>query len=216
MNESLVKYSAACLGMPHSMFYDESASNRATMIGKIDLTIETVMNPLREWLDRSLSPQTYDKWFRQLYQNNDELLKKFRVKMVFDDLHISEWYDKVEAVNELDSRKQLTDVSYGELLGIENYTGKVETDAQTIPGGSGGGKSFSFGDDQNSCAKPLNDFLNYLKTNAYTPNKGYGFIGWTIWSTGHGWGTYNLRVKPGDWKDRVIKNYFKKRSNSQR
>ena len=61
MTESLVKYSAACLGMPHSQFYDESASNRATMIGKIDLTIATVMNPIREWLDRALSPQTYDK-----------------------------------------------------------------------------------------------------------------------------------------------------------
>lgn len=146
MNESLIKYCAACLGMPHSMFYDESASNRATMIGKIDLTIETVMNPQREWLDRALSPQTYDKWFRQIYSDQDELLKKFRIKMVFEDLHISEWYDKVEAVNELDSRKQLTDTAYGELLGIENYTGKVESGAETIPGGSGGGKSFKFGD----------------------------------------------------------------------
>ncbi len=151
MTESLIKYCAASLGMPHSMFYDESASNRATMIGKIDLTIETVMNPLREWLDRTLSPQCYDKWFRQVYQNNDELLKKFRVKMVFDDLHISEWYDKVEAVNELDSRKELEDKAYGELLGIENYTGKAKSDAQTIPGGgNGGGKSFSFGDKTNS------------------------------------------------------------------
>lgn len=151
MNESLIKYCSACLGIPHSMVYDESASNRATMIGKIDLTIETVMNPLREWLDRALSPQTYDKWFRQLYQNNDELLKKFRVKLVFDDLHMSEWFDKVEAVNDLDSRKQLTDVAYGELLGIDNYTGKVESGAETIPGGAGGGgKSFSFGDKENS------------------------------------------------------------------
>lgn len=150
MNESLVKYCAACLGIPHSMFYDESASNRATMIGKIDLTIETVMNPLRAWLDRTLSPQSYDKWFRQIYQNDDKLLKKFRIKMVFDDLHISEWYDKVEAVNELDSRKELEDKAYGELLGIDNYTGKVKSDAQTIPGGSGGGKSFKFGDENKS------------------------------------------------------------------
>lgn len=146
MNESLIKYCAACLGMPHSMFYDESASNRATMIGKIDLTIETVMNPLREWLDRALSPQTYDKWFRQIYQNDEKLLKKFRIKMVFNDLHISEWYDKVEAVNELDSRKQLTDKAFGELLGIDNYVGKVVSDAETMPGGNGGGKSFKFGD----------------------------------------------------------------------
>lgn len=151
MTESLIKYCAATLGMPHSMFYDEAASNRATMIGKIDLTIETVMNPLREWLDRALSPQTYDKWFRQVYAKDDKLLKKFRIKMVFEDLHIAEWYDKVEAVNELDARHQLTDKSYGALLGIDNYTGKIETGAETIPGGgSAGGKSFSFGNKENS------------------------------------------------------------------
>jgi len=151
MTESMIKYSAACLGMPHSQFYDESASNRATMIGKIDLTIATVMNPIREWLDRALSPQTYDKWFRQIYADDDKLLKKFRVKMVFDDLHFSEWFDKVEATNELDSRKQLTDKAYGETLGFDNYTGKVESDAQTIPGGSGGGgKSFNFGNEGSS------------------------------------------------------------------
>ena len=150
MTESMIKYSAACLGVPHSQFYDESASNRATMIGKIDLTIATVMNPLREWLDRALSPQSYDKWFRQVYQNNDELLKKFRVKMVFDDLHISEWYDKVEGVNQVDSRHALTDVAYGEMLGLDNYVGKINTSATTIPGGSGGGKKMKFGSGDSS------------------------------------------------------------------
>lgn len=146
MTESMIKYCAACLGVPHSQFYDESASNRATMIGKIDLTIATVMNPIREWVDRALSPQTYDKWFRQIYANDDKLLKKFRIKMVFEDLHIAEWYDKVEAANELDSRKQLTDKAYGDKVGIDNYTGDVVSDAETFPGGSGGGKSLKFGD----------------------------------------------------------------------
>ncbi len=146
MTESLIKYCAACLGMPHSQFYDESASNRATMIGKIDLTIATVMNPLREWLDRALSVQTYDKWFRQIYADDDELLTKFRVKMVFEDLHFSEWYDRVEAANELESRKELTDKAYGDLLGMDNYTGKVVSGAETIPGGNGGGQSLKFGD----------------------------------------------------------------------
>jgi len=151
LTESMIKYCAACLGMPHSQFYDESASNRATMIGKIDLTIATVMNPLRAWLDRALSPQTYDKQFRQIYANDDKLLKKFRVKMVFEDLHFSEWYDRIEAVNEMDSRKQITDKAYGDFLGIENYSGDVESSAETIPGGSGGGgKSFKFGSGDSS------------------------------------------------------------------
>jgi len=140
MNESLVKYCAATLGMPHAMFYDESASNRATMIGKIQLAITTVINPHREWVNRAIAPQTYDKWFRIMNQDDEKLLKKFRVIMKFDDLNIAEWFDKVEAVNEIDSRKQLTDVEYGKLMGLINYPGMVESDAETIPGGGGKNK----------------------------------------------------------------------------
>jgi len=140
MNESLVKYCAATLGMPHAMFYDESASNRATMIGKIQLAIATTINPMREWISRSISPQTYDKWFRIMNYKDEKLLKKFRVIMKFDDLNIAEWFDKVEAVNEIDSRKQLSDEAYGKLMGLINYSGMVETDAETIPGGGGKNK----------------------------------------------------------------------------
>ena len=140
MNESLVKYSAATLGMPHALFYDESASNRATMIGKIQLAIAVTINPMREWVNRSISPQTYDKWFRIMNYKDEKLLKKFRVIMKFEDLNIAEWFDKVEAVNEIDSRKQLTDIQYGKLLGLINYPGMVETDAETIPGGGGKNK----------------------------------------------------------------------------
>lgn len=135
MNESLVKYCAATLGMPHAMFYDESASNRATMIGKIQLAIATTINPMREWINRSISPQSYDKWFRIMNQKDEKLLKKFRVIMKFDDLNIAEWFDKVEAVNEIDGRKQLTDAEYGKLMGLINYPGMVESDAETNPGG---------------------------------------------------------------------------------
>lgn len=140
MNESLVKYCAATLGMPHAMFYDESASNRATMIGKIQLATSTVINPLRQWINRALSPQTYDKWFRIMNKDDEELLKKFKVIMRFEDLHISEWYDNVEGALELDSRKQLTDDQFGKLVGLDNYPGMVETDAITTPGGSGSNK----------------------------------------------------------------------------
>ncbi len=144
MNESLVKYCAATLGMPHAMFYDESASNRATMIGKIQLAIATVIHPMRQWINRTVSPQTYDKWFRILNKDDDELLKKFKVNMKFKDLPIAEWYDMVEAANEIDGRKELTDVEYGKLMGLDNYSGMVNSDAETNPGGNGSSK-FSFG-----------------------------------------------------------------------
>lgn len=64
------------------------------------------------------------------------------------------------------------------------------------------------GHNQQSCSKPFSDFLSYLRTHAYTSEKQYGFVGWTIWSTGHGWGNYNLRVKPHDWKDAIIEKFL--------
>ncbi len=67
---------------------------------------------------------------------------------------------------------------------------------------------FGVGKDSSSCSQPLNAFLKYVSVNAYTANKGCGFVGFTAWSTGHGWGDYNLRIKPGYWKDTILKNYF--------
>jgi len=136
LNESLIKYCVATTGMPHSLFYDESASNRATMIGKIQLATATVINPMREWIGRAISDQWYDRWFRLIYKDDVELLKKFRIKMVFDDLPITEWFDNVEAALEIDSRKQLKDSKFGELTGISNYPNMVESDAETHPGGN--------------------------------------------------------------------------------
>jgi len=146
MNESLIKYCVACLQLPHALFYDEASANRATMIGKIQLTIATVINPMREWIGRSITDQWYDRWFRLMYKDTD-IVKKFKIKLVFEDLHIEEWFDKIEATLALDSRKQLTDKAFGEKTGIDNYTGDVETDAETIPGGSSS-KSMKFGADQ--------------------------------------------------------------------
>jgi len=146
MNESLIKYCVAVLQLPHALFYDEASANRATMIGKIQLTIATVINPMREWIGRSITDQWYDRWFRLMYKDTD-IVKKFKIKMVFEDLHIEEWFDKIEATLALDSRKQLTDKAFGDKTGIDNYTGDVESGAETIPGGSSS-KSMKFGADQ--------------------------------------------------------------------
>ena len=54
LTEAMLKYCVATTGLPHSMFYDEEASNRATMIGKIQLATSTVINPMREWIGRAI------------------------------------------------------------------------------------------------------------------------------------------------------------------
>jgi len=67
---------------------------------------------------------------------------------------------------------------------------------------------FGSGTDQSSCQVALQQFLNYLKDNAANGGKDYGFVGWTIWSTGHGWGNYNLRVTPTSYQMTVMQNYL--------
>jgi len=146
LNEALLRYTVACAGLPQSMFYDESQSNRATMIGKIQLATATTIQPLREWISRMISPMWYQRWFRLIYKDKKpELLKLLRAKMVFDDLKIEEWFDKVEATNEMDARKELNDTDYGNQLGLKNYARMVKTGAETHPGGNGG-NSMSMGD----------------------------------------------------------------------
>jgi endoglucanase len=66
---------------------------------------------------------------------------------------------------------------------------------------------FGAGRDSGTCSVAMSRFLNYLKDNA-AKDKDYGFIGWTIWSAGHGWGDYNLRVKPDSYQMNVLRQYL--------
>jgi len=54
---------------------------------------------------------------------------------------------------------------------------------------------FGTGTDETTCGPALTTFMQYMQTNS-SQVQPYGFKGWTIWSTGHGWGDYNLRVEP--------------------
>ncbi len=72
---------------------------------------------------------------------------------------------------------------------------------------------FGTGRDSNTCSIALKQFFEYMrkystKNLAVTGGK-YGFMGWQIWGVGHGWGDYNLRVKPTSYHIDVIKPYLK-------
>lgn len=73
---------------------------------------------------------------------------------------------------------------------------------------------FGSGRNESSCKPVLNAFFKYLQDNASKDkegkDKGYGFIGWTAWSAGHGWGKkYELRITPDSYHMTVIKDYLK-------
>ena len=84
---------------------------------------------------------------------------------------------------------------------------------------------FGVGPDLASCQPILNQFLQWMKKNAYTPTNKYGFVGWTAWSTGHAWSGqkgYNLYIappgglapdgspSPAAWKGQLLANCFDK------
>ena len=67
---------------------------------------------------------------------------------------------------------------------------------------------YGAGTDSSTCTTALTQFLDYLKANAVTAEKKYGIKGHTTWSTGHGWGNYNLRVKPDSYQWQTISSYL--------
>ena len=139
--ESMIKLCISIMGLPQVGFYDEAAANRATMVGKIQLTMRTTIEPFREWIGEAICKQHYQRWFEIMYADDKKLLEQVKIKMSFDDLHISEWYDSIEAILQLDGRKQLKDAEFGELIGLDNYLNIVDSDAETQPGGQGGKKN---------------------------------------------------------------------------
>ena len=138
--ESMIKLCISILGLPQVGFYDEAAANRSTLVGKIQLTMRTTIEPMRDWIGDAIAQQWYNRWFKLMYKDKPELLKLFRIKVSWTDLHIAEWYDSIEAALELDGRKQLKDNAFGEMTDIDNYESMVEPDSETIPGGAGGKK----------------------------------------------------------------------------
>ena len=67
---------------------------------------------------------------------------------------------------------------------------------------------FGAGKDSNSCKPALTGFLQYLKDNAADSDHDYGFVGWTAWSSGHGWGDYNLLVAPNSYQWKVLGSFL--------
>lgn len=138
--ESMIKLCISILGLPQVGFYDEAAANRSTMVGKIQLTMRTTIEPMREWIGDSIAQQWYNRWFKLLYKDKPEILEKFRIKLSWDDLHISEWYDSIEAALELDGRGQLKNTEFGEMIGLDNYESMLDPKGEIIPGGAGNKK----------------------------------------------------------------------------
>jgi endoglucanase len=66
---------------------------------------------------------------------------------------------------------------------------------------------FGVGKNAQSCAAPLTQFLTYIQKNA-VGDEPFGFVGWTIWSTGHAWDNYALRVRPDSYGMDILQPFI--------
>ena len=130
----LVKMMIATLQLPTSGFFDESVSNRSTLLSKIQLCIETTIKPIRQSFSDQINVQWYQKNFLILFP---ELSDKFKITLKWNDLSIEETADKIEAVLAVDARKRLKDSAFGKLAHIDDYENSVIPGAATTPGGAG-------------------------------------------------------------------------------
>ncbi len=132
MQEMLVKYVLANANVPQIGFFDEAAANHATAVEKIQLTISTVINPMREWIGDEIARQWYNRIFAQLYKEDSEERKTFRIKVAFDDLQVETLKERAEGLEILERRKTLTDEKAGEILQIDGYEDAIDTDAMPV------------------------------------------------------------------------------------
>ena len=144
--ESMIKLCISTIGLPQVGFYDESATNRATMLGKIELTMSTTIDPMRKWIGQSICDQHYQRWFELMYKGKKET-GLFKIKLSWGNLHIAEWYDRIEAALLADSRSPFKNREFGELIGLNNYENMLDPDGELVPGGASG-NSMSMTDDK--------------------------------------------------------------------
>ena len=133
LTDFLIKYCVATLGLPNSIFID-SGSDRASARANIQLVMATTIEPIRARLSRQINRQTYQKWFEVLHP---ELKNEIKIRFAWNNLQVSEWYDRIASVLELDGRKQLTDKAFGNLVELPDYLNHVDSKAETNPGGTG-------------------------------------------------------------------------------
>ncbi len=103
-----------------------------TLLGILRVFAETEIPRKRLPVKRAFTHQHYMVNFREFYKDKPEILKKFRVEAEFTDVKIDSWADIVNAFLELNKIFRFTADAAGEILGIENLEGKIDTEKEPL------------------------------------------------------------------------------------
>ena len=125
--DAMIKYILAAANVPQIGFYDESAANHATAVEKIQLTISTIINPMRDGIGDEISRQWYDRIFRILYADDPKIIEKFRITIGFDDMQVETLRERAEAIEVIERRgPKFNNNKYEEIIQIDGYADDVE------------------------------------------------------------------------------------------
>ena len=87
---------------------------------------------MREWIGDEIARQWYNRIFAQLYKEDSEERKTFRIKVAFDDLQVETLKERAEGLKILEERKILKDEKAEEILQIDGYKESIDTDAEPV------------------------------------------------------------------------------------
>jgi len=123
---------AKTVQVPTSLVAKEKDPNRDTLLGILRIFAETEIPRKRMPITRAFTHQHYMVNFKEIYKNKEKVTEKFRVEAEFTDVKIDSWADIVGAFLELSKIFRFTADAAGEILGIENLEGKIDSEKEPL------------------------------------------------------------------------------------
>jgi len=138
-------------GIPTSLFFDEAAANRATLLGKIKILQTRIDGDLRAWFGGVWSKQWYRRNLEDLKGDDEAFMETFTVDCKFEDIEFESWQDRVKAMAILNTIAggMLSDESIGELVGVDKFESMIDSDKEPTFANNMG----SFGNGNNTSGK---------------------------------------------------------------
>lgn len=117
--ESAYREICSAFRIPQSVIFDEAASNRATMTGKLIYTTRGTVKTVRNWINREICPQWYGTMLKVILEQAGEagLLEEIGVRLAFDDLNLEGQEDQMEYISKLVQLVPLTDKAILDMAG---------------------------------------------------------------------------------------------------
>ena len=119
---------AAALGVPISMVFDESASNRATLSGKMVMAMKSTVQPIRDWVNREIAPQWYGEALQEILAStgNQGLAAEIDVIVEFDDTELASEEKVMEGVKAIAGLVPISDRGILRMAGKEEYIDEID------------------------------------------------------------------------------------------